>query len=112
MNATQYFKRMTLDELVNWYNENVAINFDGPFGRIMPYNEETLREIADYCGMVQYTKMVARCILLSEEPEYILYDADNNELRTYEHRIEFLNDFEDAMCEEYENQVPDINTEE
>lgn len=109
MNATQYFKRMTLDELVNWYNDNVAVNFVGPFNRIMPYNEETLREIADYCGMVQYTKMVARCIHAAYIPSYILYEADNGEIRTYDGKNKFLDDFGDAMCEEYDNQEIELN---
>lgn len=109
MNATQYFKRMTLDELVNWYNENVAVKFDGPFNMIMPYNEETLRRIADYCGMVQYTKMVVSQIHAAYTPSYIFYDVDNGIIRTYDGKNKLLDDFEDAMCDEYEFQEIELN---
>ena len=116
MNATQYFKRMTLDELVGWFNVNVAANAFGPFCEIMTYDEANLMRVVEYCGIEQYTeKMIADAanhIGNNRSPRYLFYDIDTATITTYSTEKDFMADFLDAMLEEYENQVPNIDAEE
>lgn len=118
MNPKRYFNSMTLDQLVEWYNENVPGDRCGEFQKVLKFDEENLQKVIDYCGLTELYRMIVSDYARKGAsrsprmvPRYFLYDTDSGEMYIYGSESQFKKDFYDAMLEEFHCQELDVESE-
>lgn len=104
MEAREYFKRLSLQGLIDWYNNNVV---DDQFSEnsIFEYNNSNLFSLVNKVGaecVVEAAYHGGRLKVFDTCSEYFFFD--DQVLRSFNTREEFEEMFLPAMIEEFENQ--------
>lgn len=111
MKAREYFERMSLSELVQWYNDNVAIGSYLKFADVMEFNQDNLAKVIEYCGEDEYTAIVFESVrqktMKEMYPEWFAFDTEVGLIYSFDSAESFLDMALETMIEEFENQQLD-----